>query len=184
MEEILCGIESCNNTFYAKGFCKRHYDKNRNYGNPLEPDRITKFCSVENCNNKHYAKSYCVKHYARWKKHGTTDQPKEFRPRGSGCLDKNGYITLPCPDWLKIGKSKNYRIPQHRLVMSEHLGRPLLDHEEVHHKNGVRTDNRLENLELWSSWHPKGQKVEDKLKWAKELIELYEGQPNMLEGRR
>jgi HNH endonuclease len=53
------------------------------------------------------------------------------------------------------------------------LGRPLLDHEEVHHRNGDRTDNRLDNLELWSTFQPAGQRVEDKVAWAIELLKLY-----------
>ena len=57
--------------------------------------------------------------------------------------------------------------------MSEYLGRALLDHENVHHKNGNTFDNRLENLELWSKAQPSGQRVVDKLEWALELIRTY-----------
>lgn len=57
--------------------------------------------------------------------------------------------------------------------MEAHLGRPLRPEETVHHKNGQRRDNRLSNLELWSSSHPKGQRVEDKVDWALEILGLY-----------
>lgn len=64
-------------------------------------------------------------------------------------------------------------VRQHRFVMQQKLGRPLERHESVHHLNGVRSDNRPENLELWSSSHPSGQRVSDKIDWASHLLRTY-----------
>lgn len=73
----------------------------------------------------------------------------------------------------KGGHNKSY-VAEHRMIMSDHLKRPLLRSEQVHHKNGDRADNNIENLELWSTSQPSGQRIEDKLKWAKEFINIYE----------
>lgn len=62
---------------------------------------------------------------------------------------------------------------EHIIVMEESLGRKLLPGENVHHRNGVRDDNRLENLELWAKHQPNGQRVNDLRAWAKEILERY-----------
>jgi hypothetical protein len=83
-----------------------------------------------------------------------------------------GYVICPAPDGHPNANSTG-RILEHVLVMSEHLGRPLRKGENVHHKNGDRADNRIENLELWSTRQPKGQRVADKVSWAREVLALY-----------
>jgi hypothetical protein len=62
---------------------------------------------------------------------------------------------------------------QHRAVMADFIGRPLRAGENVHHRNGHRSDNRLENLELWVTQQPKGQRVDEVVAWAREVLDLY-----------
>ena len=77
---------------------------------------------------------------------------------------KVGYVNI---------KTASGWVLEHRYVLGQHLGRPLTSTESVHHINGDRGDNRIENLELWTKSQPSGQRVVDKLTWARKIVETY-----------
>lgn len=93
---------------------------------------------------------------------------QSFHWKGGRVRDKFGYIQIWNPDHPNA-KGCGY-IQEHRLVMSKHLGRPLKSNENVHHKNGKRDDNRVENLELWTVVQPNGQRTEDLIKSYTEFL--------------
>lgn len=95
------------------------------------------------------------------------------RPLGSTNASTQGYAVV---------KTEAGWEPEHRVVMECVIGRPLWPDENVHHRNGSKSDNRPENLELWSTSQPKGQRIEDKVAWAIEMIERYD--PERLRKRR
>ena len=115
-------------------------------------------------------------HFSRFTKTGEVGQVERLIAKNGERkhLIRGGYIAVSDPK----KRSKDNYILEHRLVMEKFLGRDLLPHENVHHKNGDRADNRIENLELWSTSQPIGQRVEDKLQWAYEIIKLYGGKKN------
>jgi hypothetical protein len=78
----------------------------------------------------------------------------------------------PAPTYRKVNVDGQSTLV-HRHVMAKIIGRPLTDDENVHHINGVRDDNRPENLELWSSSQPAGQRIPDKVAWAVEILRRY-----------
>lgn len=157
----ICTIEGCGKKHKSRGFCQKHYSRFKNYGvlQPHSPEH----CTIEGCTNKNFCKGFCKKHYSRFKRHGDPNKFPDRRPRGSGNISK-GYHVI-------VKNGKQYRA--HRLIMEEYLGRKLLPKETVHHINGIRDDNRIENLELWHSGHPYGQRIDDKIEWAISFLKDY-----------
>lgn len=144
--------------------CKLQYQRDK---------RTTETRTCKYCDNPLQAKELCQGHLSRLRAHGEVypDIPLGKLKEPKGWINKHGYKLISMPQHPNSYKSG--QLLEHVLVMSEYIGRPLLPHENVHHKNGVRDDNRLENLELWSTSQPSGQRVEDKLEWALDIIRVY-----------
>jgi hypothetical protein len=170
-----CAVDDCERQAKSRGWCHAHYQRWRAHGDVQahRPLRASAPCSVEGCDRPTQARRLCNTHYRRLTNTGDVRPHEPIRVvLGEGWLSHGyWYVPVAAEDrWLTGGADQ---IGEHRLVMARHLGRPLEADEVVHHINGRRTDNRLENLELWSTAHPKGQRVEDKVAFAVEMLRRY-----------
>jgi HNH endonuclease len=119
----------------------------------------------------------CNNEYKKLKRKGEDGKIKDKLIRGyisrggKGYTNENGYVYIYRPDHPN-SKGNGYLL-EHRLVMSLHLKRPLKGKETVHHRNGIKNDNRIENLELFDQSHGPGEKVKDKIEWCLAFLEQY-----------
>ena len=171
-----CQAEGCTRSKRYKLYCPTHHARWKKWGDPLGNaphgnNLKHTHCTIDDCKNKHAAKGMCQTHYSRNALYG--DPRKVNKPIRSekARVNQSGYVEIYKPEHPNSNTSSY--ILEHRLVMSDSLGRSLLPDENVHHKNGDRTDNRIENLELWSKGQPAGQRVEDKVAHAIEILQQY-----------
>lgn len=171
LDEIVC--PNCSRQFKPRAsvdkFCSRKCSDEGRTKKTLAKTLVCLYCDnklskqqVESRNS--FCTRSCAKRYVSRER--SYDNPYHKK------IDDNGYVRLYFG--TVDGQLIQRNILEHRWIMEQFLGRPLEKHENVHHKNGVRNDNSLSNLELWSKSQPAGQRVVDKVVWAKQILEMYE----------
>lgn len=170
-----CPVDGCGKPKYGGGFCQAHYERFRKYGDPLgtAQRKTGNPCSTDGCDGLTVALGMCRNCYQHFKRYGDAKKRSAwFNKRFEKILDDQGYVLIYAEGHGNTRKSSG-RVPEHRYVMSQFLGRPLHKNENVHHKNGDRADNRLENLELWATSQPTGQRPLDMIAWARKILKTY-----------
>lgn len=166
-----CTEDGCENLVKARGLCSKHWKRWRKHGDTSfvgyrGRQRKYDFCTIEGCEKEHFANSYCNMHNRRYYLYG---DPLHKKITGDKSPAKYKTIVAHGHPNAKADGS----ILEHRLIMSQMIGRPLEKGENVHHKNGDGFDNRPENLELWNTAQPAGQRPADKVEYAIMILNLY-----------
>jgi hypothetical protein len=160
-----CSVEGCVRVeALVRDMCRAHYV--RWYRNRV----VEVPCAGEGCTKAPYTSGLCAKHWGRLQRNGHPD--KLVRVRRERFINTLGYAVVHRPEHPAGDRAGN--VTEHRLVMEEMLGRRLLPGENVHHRNGVRDDNRPENLELWVTLQPAGQRPHELVEWAKTILDRYD----------
>lgn len=184
-----CAVEGCGRVHYIGGYCRPHNERLKRTGDVMADKPIrakvprTRLCEVPGCEQVRRTTRHCGGHHQRLLRWGDVreDLPlsRNFKLNGRKVGEaraggKSGYIRIWHPGH-STSTTDGYCL-EHRYVMANHLGRTLFSDEQVHHKNGIREDNRLENLELVvTRQHHAGAKVTDLLEWANEILRRYGG---------
>lgn len=148
----------CRKAVKRRGSAERRADGYR-------PPMWSQECCIDGCVDTARSRHMCDAHYGRW---WSTGDPGEVSRRRAKHGDTTNFKVTKDAEGYLYTTRKGKKVGVHRLVMEEQLGRSLRDFENVHHINGIKDDNRPENLEVWTRSQPAGQRPEDLAVWVAE----------------
>lgn len=176
-----CIADGCSSTRQFRGLCSTHRELWEENGQmmpmrPATPRSVKNLtCASPGCYDPVKTRVYCKPHYDSVVVRGAAPEAPiralMTRIPGDKRTNASGYVDVFSPEHPRVRTNGYYA--EHSLVMEAMLGRYLTSEESVHHKNGVRDDNRPENLELWARYQPAGQRVTDLVAWAEEILRRY-----------
>lgn len=165
----VCKVDGCNNEYFALGYCRKHYQKFKKYGDPLfvHPSmNRPKICTVEGCCEESSKLGYCEKHYQRYRKHGDPlyCQPKK-KCSIKGCKNKHaglGYCLKHYKKFRKYGDPLFVKSEQHRKT----------DTSEYYTWSGMKSRCYYHNDKRYKDYGGRGIKVCDR--WRNSFTAFYE----------
>lgn len=188
-EGPVCSVIGCSRRAASRGLCRLHRDRQKRgiaEDAPLPQQNEGRTCRALGCDRKAEDGGLCGAHAIRSRKYREDDARflapiagREARTSGFRQKSKHGYISVYVPADTPGAHQQHFKrytawyMFEHRYVMQNWLGRSLLPREQVHHRDGNRENNHIDNLELKSGSHGNGINIIDGIQASLDWVEQY-----------